>query len=223
MNLEKWLTILRDAGNAVYDAFAWPGHYGLMQLSVLKPGIVANISAQGNDTTAVVILSLIYWFLVVVLGTLLVRMYRDVARIVTAAAHTIAFRISLEVGNVKTRLVCKLRQRLSWVRSRPDPETPIVEFDKLDLAIMKSAVAKGPGFALSAPELAEQFALRPAQVQRSLDKLCRNSMITSVIGSTEGFDNYHLTDSGTAFVAMWDRQQPRAAASAGSRTLAVPQ
>jgi len=210
MNFEKWLTYLRDAGEAVYNAFAWPGHYGLMQLSVLEPGIVVNISTQGNDTTAVVILSLIYWFLVVVLGTMLVRMCRDVARIVTATAHTIAFRISLEVGNVKTRLVCKLRQRLSWVRSQPDPETPIVEFEKLDLAIMKSAVARGPGFALSAPELAEQFALRPAQVQRSLDKLHEYKMIEHVIGSTDGFDNYRLSDSGRTFILMWQRPQPDA-------------
>ena len=62
---------------------------------------------------------------------------------------------------------------------------------------------------LSAPELAEQFSLRPAQIQRSLDKLCSNAMITTVIGSTDGFDNYRLTDSGNAFVGMWARRQPR--------------
>jgi DNA-binding MarR family transcriptional regulator len=73
---------------------------------------------------------------------------------------------------------------------------------------LKSAVVKGPGFALSAPDFAERFSLRPAQVQRSLDKLYTNSMINTVIGSTDGFDNYRLTDSGTAFVAMWERQQP---------------
>jgi len=98
----------------------------------------------------------------------------------------------------------------------------MVEFDRLDLAIMKSAAAKGPGFALSAPELAEQFSLRPAVVQRSLDKLCSNAMINIVIGSTDGYDNYRLTDSGSAFVAMWERQQPQSAAETGSGALAIP-
>jgi len=217
MIVEKWLTALRDAGSAVYNAFAWPGDYGLMQLSTLAPEVAANLSTQGNQTTAVFILSLIYWFLVVVLVTIIVRTCRHLARIVTAALHTIAFRISLELANAKTKLVCKFRERLSWSRSRVDNDTLMVEFDKLDLAILKSAVAKGPGFALSAPELAEKFALRPAQVQRSLDKLCRNSMINSVIGSTDGFDNYQLTDSGSAFVAIYERQQPCFAAPHGTR------
>ena len=59
---------------------------------------------------------------------------------------------------------------------------------------------------MSAPELAEKFSRRPAQVQRSLDKLFRSRMLDSAIGSTDGFDNYRLTDSGAEFIAMWQRQ-----------------
>jgi hypothetical protein len=217
MTFEKFLTFLGNAGTAIYDALFWPGHYGLMQISTVAPQFAANLSAPGNNTLAVFLLSLIYWFLVIVLATITVRWWRNLARIVTATVRTMASRISLEMGNAKTKLVCRLRQRLPWGKTRPDNETPMVEFDKLDLAVLKSAVAKGPEFALSAPELAEQFDLRPAQVQRSLDKLCKNLMIDIVIGSTDGCDNYRLTDSGTAFVTMCERQQPYLAAPCGTR------
>jgi hypothetical protein len=208
MGLDNFLTLLSDAGNAIFHAFAWPGEYTILQLSWLMPDFAAYMSTPTNHTTAVVILSLVYWYLVVVLATITVKVCRNITRIVTATTRSILFRITLEIGNAKTKLVCKLRQRWSWGKSRQEYGTPMVEFDKLDLAVLKSAVASGPGFALSAPELAEQFSLRPAQVQRSLDKLCRNSMITTVIGATDGFDNYRLTDSGSAFVAMYERQQP---------------
>lgn len=82
----------------------------------------------------------------------------------------------------------------------------MIEFDDLDLAVLRSASVQGAGFALSAPELAEQFRMRPAQVQRSLNMLSKNKMLAYVIGSTDGFDNYRLTDSGAAFFAMWERQ-----------------
>ncbi len=83
----------------------------------------------------------------------------------------------------------------------------MVEFDNLDLAVLRSAAARGPGVMLSAPQLAEQIRMRPAQVQRSLDKLSKNKMLDYVIGSTDGSDNYRLTDSGATFVGMWQRQQ----------------
>ncbi|MDH3273482.1 MAG: hypothetical protein OEM99_02955 [Gammaproteobacteria bacterium] len=222
MGFDDFLKLLRDTGNALYNAFAWPGEYALLQLGNLAPDFAAYMSTPANHTTAVVVLSLIYWYLVIVLATIFVRACRDVARIVTAAARTIAFRIILEAGNAKTRIICRLRQRLPWRKAAQDVAAPTVEFDKLDLAILKTAVVKGPGFALSAPELAEQFSLRPAQIQRSLDKLCSNAMMTTVIGSTEGFDNYRLTDSGSAFVGLWARRKPRAVDNSAMSNSRVP-
>jgi hypothetical protein len=32
-------------------------------------------------------------------------------------------------------------------------------------------------------------------------------MIATVIGSTDGFDNYRLTDYGAAYIKMWERRQ----------------
>jgi len=77
---------------------------------------------------------------------------------------------------------------------------------ELDLAVLRATAALGPGFAVSAPDLADEFTLRPAQVQRSLDKLSRKKMLDYVIGSTDGYDNYRLTESGNAFVTSCRRK-----------------
>ena len=80
------------------------------------------------------------------------------------------------------------------------------EFDNIDIAVLRSLFNQGPGMAVSAPELAEQLKLRPAQIQHRLDNLAQNHMLRSIIGSTDGFDNYRLTDSGVAFITMMQRQ-----------------
>ena len=208
--IEQWLTILQHAGDAIYAAFVWPGDYLLSHLSTLAPECTASLDAQGVGTSVVIVLAAIYWVLVFLTAAKIVKLCRHVARIIRESVRMITFRITLSVHNVRTRLQHGLRQSLSRRKSLSSTDTPSVEFDELDLGILKSAVAKGPGFALSAPELAEEFALRPAQVQRSLDKLCKCSMIDTVIGSTEGFGNYRLTQSGTEFMAMWQRQQTHA-------------
>lgn len=66
---------------------------------------------------------------------------------------------------------------------------------------------RGRGFTTSAPELASNFGLRPAQFQKSLSNLQSSKMISTVIGSTDGFDNYRLTDYGAAYMKMWERHQ----------------
>jgi DNA-binding MarR family transcriptional regulator len=86
----------------------------------------------------------------------------------------------------------------------------MIEFDDLDMAVLRSVTAKGPGFALAAPDIAGRFRLRPSQVQRSFDKLSQNKMLVSVIGNTDGYENYRLTDYGQAYIAMWLRQTSRA-------------
>jgi hypothetical protein len=36
-------------------------------------------------------------------------------------------------------------------------------------------------------------------------------MVDVVIGSTDGFENYRLTDYGAAYLSMWQRQDAAAA------------
>jgi hypothetical protein len=43
-------------------------------------------------------------------------------------------------------------------------------------------------------------------VQRSVDKLRRNKMLDTVIGTTDGYGNFRLSSSGATFISMWQRQ-----------------
>lgn len=214
--IERWLTILQHAGDAIYGAFVWPGDYLLSHLSTLAPEFTASLATQGVGASVVIVLAAIYWVLVFLAAAKTIKLCRHVARIIRESVRMITFRIALSVHNVRTRLQHGLRRSLSRRKSLASTDSPSVEFDKLDLDILKAAVARGPGFALSAPELAEEFALRPAQVQRGLDKLCKCSMMDTVIGSTEGFGNYRLTQAGTEFMAMWERQQTHSSSPGSS-------
>ena len=72
---------------------------------------------------------------------------------------------------------------------------PEMEFDDLDLVVLRTAAALGPGLALSAAKLAKRLRMRPAQVQGSLDKLSKLKML----------ENRRLTHSGAAFMKFWQR------------------
>ena len=145
-----------------------------------------------------------------ILGWFILHFYRNVARNVEAIFRILTYRITQELGNWKTYIICKFRELLPHRSSSQTDATPQVDFDDLDLAVLRTAANLGPGLAINAAELAERFRLRPAQVQRSLNKLNNNKMLDFVIGSNQGFDNYRLTKLGTAFMSTWQKQAGQA-------------
>jgi hypothetical protein len=137
----------------------------------------------------------------------LYRYCRSLLRNSVAVLHAIWFRSRQAAGGLKIRLICRYRE---FVPKREDDgidAVPEIDFDDLDLAVLRSAAATGPGLATSAPEIAEKFKLRPSDVQRSIDKLRQNRMLDTVIGSTDGYGNFRLSHYGATFVAVWQRQQ----------------
>lgn len=142
-----------------------------------------------------------------ILGWFILHMNRNIARNVESIFRILVYRILQGLGNLKTRVVCKIRELIPHRRIGRIDSAPQVEFDDLDLAVLRTASALGPGIAINAVELAERFRLRPAQVQRSLNKLNSNKMLDSVIGSSEGFDNYRLSQLGNAFTSRWAQQK----------------
>ncbi len=209
--LTELLTNLRDIVNAIYDAFLLPGEFVLSKFTVLAPRTAMKLGIGTDVESALwaIIFSLFAWLLLALLLRWILRLCENLLRTIVTAMRIIAFRMTLAAGNLKTWIVCKLRLLLPR-RAKKIDVLPQIEFDDLDLAVLRSAAARGPGFATSAPEIADLLTLRPAQVQRSLDKLSANKMLEYVIGSTDGYDNYRLSALGTAFMANWQRQHSSA-------------
>ncbi len=206
--ITDWLTILRDIGNAIYDTFVLPGEYVLAQFAAHAPVVASSLGIGGDDNSVILpaVLSLLLWFLLAAVVWKFLRIWQNVARIVAATIRTNSFRVSQAIHGVKTMLVCKIRQLFPRQGTNSTNTISEVEFDDLDMAVLRAAATLGPDFATSAPELADRMTMRPAQVQRSLDKLSKMKMLDFVIGSTDGFDNYRLTQSGAAFVTLWQRK-----------------
>jgi hypothetical protein len=189
--------------------FTLPGDYVLNQVTLHAPGMASlfGIGKPEDTITLTIVLSVLLWMLACVTVWASVKFVRNTVRISDALVRTAWYRAVQGTGNVKTRIVCKLRQLFPHRRSADIQSTPELEFDDFDFTVLQAAADCGPGFTTSAPELASQYGLRPSQFQESLVKLQDRKMITSVIGSTDGFDNYRLTDYGAAYIRMWDQRQ----------------
>ncbi len=192
--ITNWLANLHDLGKVIYDLFMLPGAFVLSQLDTHAPELALKlgIGVEGIGVMLPAFVSLLVWSL---LGNL-----------VWKTVEAVCSRIFYDARRLKTFLVCQLlkldRRRLL---SRP-VSIPEVEFDDLDIAVLNSGSTLRPGLALTAAELSGQLTKRPAQVQRSLDKLRKYGLVDDVIGTTDGFDNYRLTRSGAYLLAMWQRK-----------------
>ena len=209
--IDQATKLLNAAGDWLYAGFVMPGSYLIAKFVAVAPvtAMRLDLSADQPDVTLLIMLSLISWVVLLVLLYFCWRIVRNCARVANAFIRTGLYRLKAALSSYKTKLVLTLRALLPRRSGAAENETPAVEFDELDLAILHSVSAQGPGFTLSAPELAERLSLLPSQIQLSLDKLNRSNMLKSVIGSTDGFDNYRMSESGAAFVSMCQRQEAR--------------
>lgn len=200
------MTILREIGDTLYGFFVLPGEFVLSWFSEFAPAAAAQLNGISDNQVALtlVVLSLLLWSLLAFAVAKLWLLLQNLFRIISAASKTLFFRISLPYGILKQRLLHGLR-RLMPERTAGAIAAPNVDFDDLDLAVLHSAAARGPGFTTSAPELAERLIYRPTQIQRSLNKLSKKKLLDGVIGSTDGFDNYRLSESGSHYVTMLRR------------------
>ena len=193
---------------AVREFYLAPGDFLLSQFLQHAPlnAARAGIAPDADTLLLSAVVSLFFWVIVLFALWRLARLCGDVVRNVGAVLLTIRHQVGHLFGNWKTRFIIRFRDHFPYRQQSGIEAVPEIDFDDLDLAVLRSAAAGGPAFALSAPELAEKFRMRPAQVQKSLEKLRRNRMVDIVIGSTDGFQNYRLTPSGETFVSIWQRQ-----------------
>lgn len=181
-----------------------PGELAITKFVELAPGIASGLGME-PDAAVPVVAALLVYCLIALAALLILKLSRAAVRNAGALIRTLWFRSSETARGIRTRMVLKLRELFPRRAVSGIDLSSTVDFDDLDMAVLRSASARGPGFAISAPDLAEMFTLRPTQVQHSLDKLCRNKMLESVIGSTDGYDNYRLSGLGAAFMASCAR------------------
>ncbi len=179
---------------AAYDIFMWPGTYLLSRLPQHAPelALMLGLGTDENSIALTAMLSAIVWSLLVFLAWLLLEK-------IFANMFYGARRFNLFVtGKFE---VMKRRRLLSQ-----PVEIPEVEFDELDIAVLNMGSTIPPGLGLTAAELSGPLTKRPAQVQKSLEKLKKYGLVDDAIGMTDGFNNYCLTRSGAAILSMWQRQ-----------------
>jgi hypothetical protein len=210
--LDNVITFFQNAGETLVWAVLWPGQQVIAAIVFYSPATAEWLAINEAEPPVLMtfILSLVVCFLVIVIITFIGRFFRDLFRTFEAITRTIGYRITLFVRETQTMLKLRLRRIQFWKKADEPAHAAAVELDDIDVAVLRSASAQGPGFAVSAPELAEQFRLRPAQVQRSLKKLSAYKMLDYVIGATDGYDNFRLTDYGAAYVATWNRRMASA-------------
>ena len=203
-----WAIILDASVNRAYEVFISPVTWLLAALASHVPALLDKLSDSAVNGTSLwpAVVALLIWCILLFVILRFVVLVRNAMRIVGAWIRLVRFRISLAVRGFKTRLVCTL---MRWVPRRSSSGMsvlPDIEMDDLDMAVLQTLSVRGPGMAVSAPDLAEEFRMRPAQIQRRLDRLCESKMLEDVIGSTEGYDNYRLTNIGVSFLTVWNRQ-----------------
>lgn len=196
---------MAETAKAIYQAFTMPGEWILSVIGRFSPQAEEIMRVDNGAIIVPFVLSLLVWTLLLVGGLILSRICRNIAWQIAALSRTLVWRVKMGLGSLKTRMIWKWRQFFP----PKEASAEIVsreEFDNIDIALLRMLFKRGPGMAVSAPELAERLKLRPAQIQHRLENLTQNHMLRSVIGSTDGYDNYRLTDSGLAFITMMGRQ-----------------
>ena len=202
---DQSLTIVAGYASAVYRGILIPGEILLSWIEAIAPQTAAIMTTGKGGAITLLILTLLAWTLFVVAGLLLSRLCRKIAWQISALIRVFIYRVKMFAGDMKTRLIWKYREYFPHETTETESVSQ-AQFDDLDIAVLASVSHVGPGMATSAPELAEKYKLRPAQIQDRLDRLAQNHMLRSVIGSTDGYENYRLTDSGLALIAMCERQ-----------------
>lgn len=203
------LSTLREFGILIREIYLAPGEFLLSKFAELAPVTAANwgIGGETEALAQVAVTSGVFWLLLSIIAWRVYRYGQSFFRNFVAVIHTAWYRGRQAAGSLKTLVVCRIRDYVPTRRDDGIDTVPEIDFDDLDLAVLRLAAARGPGLAVSAPEIAEKFKLRPSQVQQSVDKLRQNKMLETVIGSTDGYGNFRLSPSGATFIAMWQRRQ----------------
>jgi hypothetical protein len=203
--IDQTLSTLADLANAALRGLMLPGDFLLSAFAWIAPHSAEMLTSGTGKSVVMFVLSLIGWTIIVIIGLLLSRACRGLARQIGSMFRILLWNAKMFMGNLKTRKLWKYRKFFAHKTTQAETVSQ-TQFDDMDIAVLASISRSGSGTASSAPELAQKYKLRPAEIQDRLDELADNHMLHSINRSTDGYDNYRLTESGLALLAMCERQ-----------------
>ncbi len=208
--MDRLLKILASVFDTVYLVFMTPGEWLASKTIEHAPSLAASlgISAGESSILAPLVLSILSWMIIALLGRRLLYTLRGLLKAIGVIIMRVKFRTLIALHSFTTTL--GLESLMWWKESEPEVESSKLSLNRLDLMVLKLAKAAGPGFALSAPELSDRMNLRPAQIQECLDKLSQNDLLDFTRGTTDGYENYRLNETGAYILTMWQEYQARA-------------
>jgi len=208
--MDRFLEILKGVIDTVYVVFMTPGEWLESKTIEHAPSLAASmgISAGESSVLAPLVLSILSWMIIALLGRRLLYTLRGLLKAIGVIIMRVKFRTLIALHSFTTTL--GLESLMWWKDTESEVESSKLSLNRLDLMVLKLAKAAGPGFALSAPELSDRMNLRPAQIQDCLDKLSQNSLLDFTRGTTDGYENYRLNETGAYILTMWQEYQARA-------------
>jgi hypothetical protein len=165
-----------------------------------------NLHGQHPSPPGMTILAAVAWVALAMTAWVSMRLLRFLRRMAEFGFSNLHHQCRLAGSVLRTWLTLRRQQvEGTSVRLRPAALGMATEFSSTDLSILGAVARLTAGFSTSAPELADLLGLRPVEIQKSLEKLYRNKLLDTTLGSTDGFDNYVISTSGAVLMAMMSR------------------
>lgn len=208
--MDRLLATLNAITDTAYVVFMAPGRWLASGLIEYSPSLAASLGIPADTDSGMtpVILALLCWLIVALLAQRLRYSLLSVAKAIAVGFTRLRFRILIAFHGLRTMLAGDSLDG----RKEAGGEAPSEGFklNRLDLIVLNLAKTLGPGFALSAPELANRLNLRPPQIQDCLEKLSRHRLIDHTTVVTDGYENYRLNNTGSYVLTMWEHHRARA-------------
>ncbi len=195
-------TLARSAQGEQVSAnpLLWPGETLWRWWTTISTG---SAEAPEPGGAAAVGLSIAVWLITILVGAALLR---KAGRYAQQLVHAARYQLADRYENLRVGALMRLK-RLDWRSNSVGMVQEEVPLDAIDLAVLDHGATLAPGFAISVTDLSAQLSTRPSLVERSLVKLHRHKLVDPLLGSTDGFGDYRLTDSGAWYVAAKRRSE----------------
>ncbi len=200
------ISLFSGVFTAAYDAFSAPGRLVVFVMleSFPEQADWLGLSYEQEPVTMVFLVSLIAWFLTLIILTIISSVARNIARDIEGYLFGLEHRASQGVAGMRTSVTLWLRR---WLPKRGGRalETGSVEFNKVELSVLTSAYALGEDAILTPRSLADVHNMKPDRIQRALENL-REHRLLDVSATAKGLAvEYRMTPSGMTYASMLSR------------------